>query len=328
MNNLRGRRGWNAGAEGGISMARATEMAVDRAQAGLSSASRWLTRVVAVAYLLLGLVMFAFPDWSAHHFPWKVSSFVAITLGSYLLGNAWIAAVAQHTWTFASVYSLLIYLWLFGVLETVVVLIHRDKLITGAVLTVPYLIMLGLTVIAAVAGVADWIRRRPPLRSAGMAMPGWVRGLLWAFVIVVAFIAAGVLYGPASAHDGRYFPQPLSSFTLGALGVFYLSLSLSVLVMVRQPRIAAVTTNLRGTVVLVAVIVIATLVYIGIFHFGAHPRRIVYLGTYLVVLVGAIAILVWHRRLSASQLNRPARLSSPQIERGRTRYLTWSSQAR
>src|SRR6516225_6860429 len=148
---------------GGIPMARATELTVDRVQASLSPASRWLTRVVAAAYLLLGLVMFAFPVWSAHHFPWKVSSFVAITLGSYLLGNAWIAAVAQHTWTFASVYSLLLYLWLFGVLETAVVLIHRDKLITGAVLTVPYLIMLGLTVIAAMAGLADWIRRRPPL---------------------------------------------------------------------------------------------------------------------------------------------------------------------
>jgi uncharacterized membrane protein HdeD (DUF308 family) len=95
-------------------MARATEMTADRVQASLSSASRWLTRVIAVAYLLLGLVMFAFPGWSAQHFPWKVSSFVAITMGSYLLGNAWIAAVAQHAWTFARVYSLLLYLWLFG----------------------------------------------------------------------------------------------------------------------------------------------------------------------------------------------------------------------
>jgi hypothetical protein len=126
--------------------------------------------------------------------------------------------VAQHTWTFACVYSSLLYLWLFGVLETAVVLIHRDKLITGAVLTVPYLIMLGLTVIAAVIGCAEWIRRRPSLRSGGVPMPGLVRGLQVAFVIVVGFIAAVVLYGPASAHDARYFPVPLTSCTLGALG--------------------------------------------------------------------------------------------------------------
>src|SRR5580658_919392 len=93
------------------------------ARAGLSAPSRWLTRVLALVYLLVGLVMFAFPDWSAHHFAWKVSPFVAITLGSYLLGNAWIAAVVQHTSTASSVYSALLYLWLFGVLETAVVLI-------------------------------------------------------------------------------------------------------------------------------------------------------------------------------------------------------------
>ena len=276
-------------------MARATKMTAEPVQVSLSSASRWLTRVLAAAYLLLGLVMFALPAWSAHHFPWKVSPFVAITLGSYLLGNAWIAVVAQHAWTFASVYSSLIYLWLFGVLETAVVLVHRDKLITGAVLTIPYLIVLGLTVIAAAAGLAEWARRRPPLRSGGIAMPGLVRGLQVAFVIVVGFIAAVVLDGPASAHDARYFPVPLTSFTLGALGVFYLSLSLSVLAMIAQPGTATLATYLRGTIVLLVVIVVATLLYVGTFHFGAHPRRIVYLGTYLVVLVGTIAIMAWHR---------------------------------
>jgi hypothetical protein len=97
-------------------------------QTSLSLTSRWLTRVIAVTYLLLGLIMFVAPGWSAHHFPWKVSPFVAMTIGSYLLGSAWMAGVIQHTWTFARVYTLLLYLWLFGVLETVVVIIHRNKL--------------------------------------------------------------------------------------------------------------------------------------------------------------------------------------------------------
>jgi hypothetical protein len=262
----------------------------------LSPASRWLTRVLSVAYLVLGLVMFAFPDWSARHFPWKVSSFIAMTLGAYLLGNAWIAGVVQRTWTFARVYSLLSYLWLFGLLETAVVIIHRAKLITGAALTDPYLIMLGLTVAAALVGLADWIRLRPQLQSGGRPKPAWARSLEIAFVIVVAFIAAEVLDGPKSALDARYFPQPLTTFTLGALGVFYLSLSLAVLVMVPQRGTATLITHLQGTVALVTIIVIATLVNIGIFHFGAHPRRIVYLATYVVVLVGAWAILLWDRR--------------------------------
>jgi hypothetical protein len=101
-----------------------------------------------------------------------VSPFVAMTIGSYLLGSAWMAGIIQHTWTFARVYTLLLYLWLFGVLETVVVIIHRDKLATGAALTVPYLITLGLTVVAALAGLADWRRHQPPLQGGGASMPG------------------------------------------------------------------------------------------------------------------------------------------------------------
>ncbi|HYV78265.1 MAG TPA: hypothetical protein VE979_09075 [Streptosporangiaceae bacterium] len=95
-----------------------------------------------------------------------------MTIGSYLLGSAWMAGIIQHTWTFARVYTLLLYLWLFGVLETVVVIIHRDKLATGAALTVPYLITLGLTVVAALAGLADWRRHQPPLQGGGASMPG------------------------------------------------------------------------------------------------------------------------------------------------------------
>jgi len=65
-------------------------------QTSLSLTSRWLTRIITVAYLLLGLIMFVARSWSAHHFPWKVSPFVAMTIGSYLLGSAWMAGVIQH----------------------------------------------------------------------------------------------------------------------------------------------------------------------------------------------------------------------------------------
>jgi hypothetical protein len=219
----------------------------------------------------------------------------------------WMAGIIQHTWTFALVYTLLLYLWLFGVLETVVVVIHRDKLVAGAALTIPYLITLGLTVAAALAGLADWRRRRPPRQGGGATMPGWVRTLQIIFVVAVAFIAAVVLYGPKTAMNARYFPQPLTSFTLDALGVFYLSLSLSVLFMIRQRGIATLVTYLRGAIGLVTIIVIATLLNIGIFHFSAHPRHIVYLATYVVVMIGTVVILGWDRRVT-SRVARPAGL--------------------
>ena len=102
--------------------------------------------------------------------------------------------------------------------------------------------------------------------------------------------------GPAGAAQ-QHLPVPLTSFTLGALGVFYLSLSLSVLSMLTQPGTATLATYLRGTIVLLVVIVIAILLYLGSFHFSGHPRRIVYLGTHLVVLAGTTAIMAWHRRV-------------------------------
>ena len=78
--------------------------------------------------------------------------------------------------------------------------------------------------------------------------------------------------------------------------MFYLSLSLSVLFMITQRGTATLITYLDATVGLIIVIVIATLVFTGIFGFGAHPRHIVYLATYLVVLAGTVAILGWDRR--------------------------------
>jgi hypothetical protein len=60
---------------------------------------------------------------------------------------------------------------------------------------VPYLIMLGVTVAAALVGLADWIRLRPSLRSGGRPMPILVRCMEIAFV-VVGYIAVRVLEGP------------------------------------------------------------------------------------------------------------------------------------
>ena len=59
--------------------------------------------------------------------------------------------------------------------------------------------------------------------------------------------------------------------SLGALGVVYLSLSLSVLFMIGQRGMATLVTYLRGAMGLVIIIVIATLLNICIFHFSAHP---------------------------------------------------------
>ena len=49
-------------------------------QTSLSLTSCWLTRIIAVAYLLLGLIMFVVPGWSAHHFPWSVRGAIGLVI--------------------------------------------------------------------------------------------------------------------------------------------------------------------------------------------------------------------------------------------------------
>jgi hypothetical protein len=41
----------------------------------------------------------------------------------------------------------------------------------------------------------------------------------------------------------------------------------------------------------VRIIVTAAMLNIGVLHFSAHPRHIVYRATYVVVMVGAVLIL-------------------------------------
>jgi hypothetical protein len=89
---------------------------------------------------------------------------------------------------------------------------------------------------------------------------------------------------------------PLISFTLGALGVFYLVVQPVGAIHAHPAGTATLAAYLRGTIVLLVVIVIATLLHPGSFHFSGRPRRIVYLGTYLVVLAGTTAIMAWHHR--------------------------------
>jgi hypothetical protein len=72
-------------------------------------------------------------------------------------------------------------------------------------------------------------------------------------------------------------------------------------------KVATLVTYLRRAIGLVAISVIATLLNIGIFHFSAHPRHIVYLATYVVVMIGTVVILWWDR-CATSRVARPAGL--------------------
>lgn len=96
----------------------------------------------------------------------------------------------------------------------------------------------------------------------------------------------------------------------------------------RLTRVIVVTYLLLGLIMFVVIIiVIATLLNIGIFHFTAHPRHIVYLATYLVVMIGTVGILWWNHR-ETSRAARPAGLPAPAVGGLRLRGLQVVSAAR
>ena len=65
----------------------------------LAPKTRAAIRIGAVLYIVLGLVLFAAPEWSASVFPWSVTPLVAMTIGGWTLGNgiaAWFASAVPY----------------------------------------------------------------------------------------------------------------------------------------------------------------------------------------------------------------------------------------
>ncbi|HET7009222.1 MAG TPA: hypothetical protein VFI11_00480, partial [Anaerolineales bacterium] len=134
----------------------------------LSSFSRGLTFLMAALYAVLGAALFFMPGRLAPAFAWKVSPFVTMTIGGWCLGNAWLAWISARRWHWGLVYSALVYLWLFGLLEAAVVFAFRGRLALGHPIALLYLGTLAANLLAALVGIVDWLRLRPARSSSGV----------------------------------------------------------------------------------------------------------------------------------------------------------------
>src|SRR5688572_20732385 len=134
----------------------------------LSNVSRWLIYLTAILYAILGVFLFLLPEQLAPVFAWSVTPFMTMTIGGWCLGNAWLAWIAAQRWKWGLVYSPLIYLWLFGISELIVLYAFRDKLVLLHPIAWLYLFTLIVNVIAALVGLVDWIRIHPAPESGGL----------------------------------------------------------------------------------------------------------------------------------------------------------------
>jgi hypothetical protein len=255
----------------------------------ISPLSRTLLRVLVVLYTVLGVILFVSPAWSAANFSWKISPFVAMTMGGWSLGNAFTAWETAHIGRWSLVYANVVYLWVFGLLEAAVLVLFQGKLILTAAMAWPYLLAVTLNVIVAVLLTIEWLKTKPVISAEGFDVPAWTRWLMGVFVFFVGFLAIyGWISGPEGhGTDASIFPEVLSMFTLRAFASFYAALASAVVSLIWSKGSSAVLTLGRAGMSFIVVITIAALVNLNKFNFAEHPGQLVYLGAY----VGAFFVL-------------------------------------
>ena len=253
----------------------------------LSNLSRWLTYLCALLYAVLGALLFILPEQLAPVFAWKVTAFMTMTIGGWCLGNAWLAYISARRWEWKLVFSTLLYLWLFGVGELIVLLLFRDKLNLSHPIAWLYLVALLVNTLAALVGVMDWLRLRPALASSGPAISPSQKIFVIGFVIFVGFLG---LYGMtaqigAPGTNGGIFPELMSLFTLRSFGVFYFTLTLAVAPYLWNKSLNAILHHSFASYGLVAFITLAAFAYLGLFDFAQRPGGLLYFAAYFAVAI-------------------------------------------
>ncbi|MBI5824324.1 MAG: hypothetical protein HZB18_09875 [Chloroflexi bacterium] len=251
----------------------------------LSNTSRLLTYACAILYGILGAFLFFLPAQLAPVFAWKVTAFMTVTIGGWCLGHAWLAYISARRWEWKLVYTALIYLWIFGIGELIVLFLFRGKLVLAHPIAWLYLATLLVNAVAALIGVIDYLRLRPTNALTGPATTRAQSRLLFAFVLFVGFLG---VYG-MTAQIGRFgtnggiFPEVMSLFTLRSFGVFYFSIALAVIPFFWDKSLNAILHHAIASYGLIVFITTAALINIQLFNFAERPGGSLYFIAYLAV---------------------------------------------
>jgi hypothetical protein len=242
----------------------------------ISSALRMWLYMLAAGYAAMGAILFVAPNWAAKNFAWNISPFVAMTIGGWCLGTAWACGVIARRGNWAAMLCPILYLALFGVFETAVVIAFKDRLLTGNPLTWLYCATLAGTVLFAFAAVFEAMHRRPVLLTVGPPLNGTAIGITVAFILLVGFLG---LYGLMAVPGMRglnasIFPEQLSPFSLRAFGAFYFALALAVIPLLWTRGIGNLVSHGFALYGLLIFITVAAFVFIDRFDFVGRPTQL------------------------------------------------------
>lgn len=251
----------------------------------LSNDSRLLTYACTVLYGLTGLLLFIFPETLAPVFAWKVTPFMVMTIGAWSLGNAWLAFINARRWQWNLNRTSLLYLWLFGVGELLVLFTFREKLVLQHPIAWLYLLTLVVNALTAFVGTIEIIRLRLKNTPNGEILNSAQKIPAVLFVIFVGFLGG---YGIVAqigdiGTNGGIFPEIMSLFTLRSFGVFYFSLALAVIPFFWQIGHKTVLHHAFASYGLIVFITAAAFINLPLFDFSQHPGGLLYFGAYLIV---------------------------------------------
>ncbi len=251
----------------------------------LAGGARILMGLSGGLFFLIGIPLFLMPSSMAELFPWKVTPFVAMTIGAWCLGNAWLAGITIQRGTWRIVYSACVYLWFFAFIELGVIFAFRDKLMFSGLITWGYLAALSVLAASGIFGVIAWLRRRPKMDPVGPAISPAQRAAVVGFVLFVGFLGAYGMLAPngATGTNGGIFPEPMSTFTLRSFGAFYLSLALGVVPLVFEHSLPSLLHHSLASFGLIVVITLAAFANLALFDFAVRPGGLLYFGAYFAV---------------------------------------------
>lgn len=260
----------------------------------LSNTSRLLTYLTAILYAILGFLLFFFSGSLAPVFAWKVTPFMIMTIGGWCVGNAWLVYVTARRWDWKLVYPALYYLWTFGITELAVLIAFRDKLVLAHPIAWLYFITLCVNGITAIAGLWDFFRSRPSREDFGPVTQTYHRIMALGFVIIVGLLAVFGLFAQVGdvGTNGGVFPEVMSLFTLRSFAVFYLSLTVGALPLIRERNLSVLLNHAYASYALVIFITAAIFAYIGVFDFANKPGQLIYTGAYFLVGIPILLVLL------------------------------------
>ena len=252
----------------------------------LTGIARFLAVFAMLLFLLIGIPLFFFPGQMAPIFAWKVSTFVAMTIGAWCLGNAWLAGITALRGAPRLVFTAYLYLGFFGLFELGVLFAFREKLVLNSLFSWGYLAALCASLAAGLAGSIDWLRLGMGTDSSTPSSYSRVQRLsILAFVLFVGFLAAYGMLVPQGGvgTNGGIFPEVLSPFTLRSFGAFYLSLALAVIPFLFVRSLSPLLHHSFASYGLIVIITAAALANLALFDFVHRPGGLVYIGAYFVV---------------------------------------------